>query len=309
MVGVVTTMSPRDAAPPRLDKRRLAAAFDRAAADYERQAVLQRTVAERMVERLALFKLAPRWVLDAGTGTGYGARLLTQRYRLEGLVALDLSQGMLRAARGLAPRLFSRQRFVRGDLERLPLRAGGFDLVFSSLSLQWCNDLDRVFRELKRVLATNSLLLFATLGPDTLIELRRSWAAGDLGTHVHNFLDMHDIGDALVRAGFSGPVLDVERFTLTYTDVLDLMRDLKLLGAVNAAQDRRRALTGKGRLARVVSAYEAYRSEGRLPATYEVVYGHAWVPEPGQRPQDGSTVVTFPVDALRGSWRRGGPRV
>jgi malonyl-CoA O-methyltransferase len=118
---------------------------------------------------------------------------------------------------------------------------------------------------------------------------------------------MHDIGDALIRAGFGGPVLDVERFTLTYTDVLDLMRDLKLLGAVNVAQDRRRTLTGKGKLARVLSAYEAYRCEGRLPATYEVVYGHAWVPEPGQRRQDGSTVASFPVDALRGSRRRRGP--
>lgn len=301
-----TSIDPNDVmGPDRLDKRRLARAFERAAAGYEGQAVLQRTVAERMIERLSLTKLVPRWVLDGGAGTGYGGRLLDERYRLRGLVALDLAWGMLREARRHGPRLLSCWRYVCGDLERLPLRPASFDLVFCNLSFQWCNDLELALDEIKRVLVPNGLLMFSTLGPDTLWELRASWAAADRFIHVHGFLDMHDVGDAVIRAGFGGPVLDVERFSLTYSDALGVMRDLKLLGAANVAQDRRRGLTGKGLLERVRNAYESYRFEGRLPATYEVVYGHAWAPGPGDRPQDGSTVASFPIDALRGSWKRG----
>lgn len=299
-------MSNADIEPSRLDKRQLASAFDRAARDYESHAVLQGTVADRMLEQLTFMQLTPSWVLDAGIGTGYAARKLAVHYRPAGLVGIDLSLGMLRQARTLAPQPYAAPHFVCGDLECLPLRASSFDMVFSNLSLQWCNNLEHVFAEFKRVLIVKGLLMFSTLGPDTLIELRRSWAAADLCTHVHNFLDMHDIGDALIRAGFSGPVLEVERFTLSYSDVMAVMHDLKLLGAVNVAQGRRRALTGKGRLARVVRAYECYRCEGRLPATYEVIYGHAWVPEGGQRPQDGSTVASFPLDALRAVHRRRG---
>ncbi|MGH8508818.1 MAG: malonyl-ACP O-methyltransferase BioC [Gammaproteobacteria bacterium] len=283
----------------RLDKKRLAAAFNRAAPSYDRHAVLQQTVAMRMLERLALVKIAPRRVLDAGAGTGYAARLLHRAYRPEVLVAFDIAHGMLRQARAHTPRFFSRHAHLCGDVERLPLAAGSIELAFSNLALQWCNDLDRALEEFRRVLTTQGILMFSTFGPDTLSELRSSWATVDSRVHVHVFADMHDIGDALIRAGFSGPVLDVERFTMTYRDAYALMRDLKTIGAVNAAQGRHRGLTGKGGLTALVKEYERFRCHGVLPATFEVVYGHAWVPEAGARPQDGSTVAAFPVEQLR----------
>ena len=121
--------------------------------------------------------------------------------------------------------------------------------------------------------------MFTTFGPDTLIELRRAWHAADDRPHVHGFLDMHDLGDMLMRAGFADPVLDVERLTLTYDEVMDVLRDLKRLGAHNAAVQRARGLTGKRQFARFRAAYETMRVGGRIPATYETVYGHAWAPE------------------------------
>jgi malonyl-CoA O-methyltransferase len=146
--------------------------------------------------------------------------------------------------------------------------------------LQWCNDPDRVLRECRRVLRPGGVLHFTTLGPDTLVELRRAWQAADPGhVHVSRFLDMHDVGDALVRAGFAEPVLDVERYTLTYPDARDLMRDLKTIGAHNATAGRARGLTGKGVLQRMLDAYESFRSGGLLPATYEVVFAQAWCPD------------------------------
>jgi malonyl-CoA O-methyltransferase len=206
---------------------------------------------------------------------------------------------MLREARSRAPRFFSKQRFVQADLEALPIAPRRLDMIFSNLALQWCNDLDRTFREFRAVLKINGLLTFSSFGPDTLKELRASWAEVDGRPHVHAFMDMHDIGDALIHAGFSSPVLDVEHFTLTYQELDALMRDLKTIGASNAASGRGRALTGRNQLSRLRDTYERYRKEGLLPATYEVVYGHAWVPEASERPQDGSTVATFPLNQLK----------
>lgn len=290
--------------PYRLDKRGIAQAFDRAAAGYEQQAVLQRTVAERMVERLEVIRIEPDWVLDVGGGTGYAARLLSKRYPRARILLLDLSHEMSLEARRRAPRFFSHERYVQGDAEALPLSATSVDMIFSSLTLQWCNDLDQVFREFRSVLKVNGLVMLSTLGPDTLKELRWSWAeVDDSHPHVHAFVDMHDLGDALIRAGFSSPVLDVEHFILTYRDLYALMRDLKALGASNRSMARRRGLTGKRSLAKLQQGYEHYRREGLLPATYEVVYGHAWVPGQDTRPQDGSTVATFPLAELRHSRR------
>jgi malonyl-CoA O-methyltransferase len=191
------------------------------------------------------------------------------------------------------------RRFARvcADASALPLRDASVDMVFSNLMLQWCNDPDTVLRECRRVLRPGGLLTFATLGPDTLIELRRAWAAADGHVHVNRFIDMHDLGDALVRSGLAEPVMDVERYTLTYADVRDLMRDLKTIGARNANSGRPRGLTGKGGLARMIAAYEEARCEGRLPATYEVVYGQAWCPaEPARRRTPGEAVV--PVHSI-----------
>ncbi|MGD8497975.1 MAG: malonyl-ACP O-methyltransferase BioC [Chromatiales bacterium] len=270
----------------RLDKRRLRAKFNRAASGYDEAAVLQHEVAERMQERLDLIKLKPRIVLDVGAGTGFGSFSLLRRYRGASVLALDLASEMLREIRRRSGWL-RRPLLVGGDAEDLPLSDGRVDLLWSNLTLQWCNDLDRAFAEFRRVMGPGGLLMFSTFGPDTLKELRGAWAQADRQTHVNAFIDMHDIGDALLRAGFADPVMDVETITMTYRDVRALMRDLKQIGAANATRGRPRAMTGRGRLARVEAAYEtSRRPDGLLPATYEVVYGHAWAPEgpPPARP-------------------------
>lgn len=271
-----------------LDTARVRRSFDRAAATFDAAAVLHAEVRANLLARLDLMKLAPRVAVDAGAGTGHAARELKGRYPKSLVIALDSSRCMLRQA---ARRQFWLRRFARvqADAEQVPLADGGVDLIVSNLMLPWCNP-DRVFAEFRRVLAPQGLLCFTTLGPDTLRELRSAWRQVDSHTHVNQFTDMHDVGDALVRAGFTSPVLDVERYTLTYIDVRRVAADLKATGARNATAGRARGLTGRHGFAALQTAYEAFREDGRLPATYEVVFGHAWAPMTAARRGDGSTV-------------------
>ena len=266
-----------------LDKHAVARAFARAAAGYDAAAVLQQEIGARLMERLTLMRLEPQRVLDLGCGAGRLTYLLRERYPRASLLGVDLTPAMLRVARASAPWTWpwqARVSWIAGDAERLPLATGSCDLIVSNLMLQWCEP-DAVFAECRRLLRPGGLLLFTTFGPDTLKELRTAWQQADGGVHVHDFIDMHDLGDALLRARFADPVLDVEQLTLTYNDVGGLLRDLKAIGAHNAASERPRALTGKARFARFRAAYEQFRTrDGRLPASHEIVYGHAWAPEP-----------------------------
>jgi malonyl-CoA O-methyltransferase len=258
---------------------RVRAAFDHAAQDYDDVAIVQAEVRQRLLERLELFRIGPERILDAGCGTGHAARALLRHYRGAALVALDLAPGMLREARRKRPWL-RRLDPVCGDAAALPLADGCVDLVFSNLMLQWCNEPDRVFAEFRRVLRPGGLVLFTSFGPDTLRELRAAWRAADAHTHVSRFIDMHDLGDSLTRNGFREPVMDMEYLTLTYPDVRTLMCDLKTMGARNATAGRSRGLTGPRRLAAMEAQYEKLRRDGRLPATWEIVYGHAWATSP-----------------------------
>ncbi|NIR28522.1 MAG: malonyl-ACP O-methyltransferase BioC [Gammaproteobacteria bacterium] len=284
-------MGSDNATAAELNKRQVRQAFARAARDYDRHARVQQEVGMRLLEHLDPIKLQPARILDAGAGTGTLARELATRYGRALVVALDIAEPMLQAARVKAPRFFSRQRFVCADSERLPLQRDRFDLVFSNLLLQWFTDPEPVFREFVSVLAPGRPVLFSSLGPDTLRELRESWAAADALVHVHAFLDMHDVGDALVRTGFVDVVMETERLTVQYPSVDILMRDLRGLGARNASAGRRRALTAPARLDRMREAYERLRTDAGLPATFEVVYGHAWKPE--------HSAFEVSIDALR----------
>lgn len=278
-----------------IDTGRVRRAFDRASATYDEAAVLQDEVRARMLERLDLLRLAPRRILDAGSGTGLGSLALRKRYRSSDIVALDIATAMLEAGRQ-RQRLWRRWQSVCGDVAALPLATASFDMVFCNLALQWCPDLDRALAEFRRVLAPDGVLMFATFGPDTLRELRAAWAQADGFNHVNAFIDMHDIGDAMLRAKLAEPVMDVEHFTLEYDTPRDLMRDLKAIGARNATAGRARGLTGPRRLRAMEAAYEEFRRDGRLPATYEVVYGHGWAPRTAATGADGS--IAIPVAAI-----------
>jgi malonyl-CoA O-methyltransferase len=261
-----------------LDRRWLRAGFERAAASYDAAAILQREVEARLLERLELIRLAPVHILDLGAGTGHACAALAARYPAAHITALDLAEAMLCRVRSHSPAA----RAVCADLHALPFADGRFDLVFSNLALQWADAPGLAFAEIHRVLAPQGLLLFTSFGPDTLFELRKSWAAADGHTHVNRFLDLHDLGDALLACRYADPVMDMERITLTYPDARLLMRDLKAIGAHNVNAGRSHALTGRQRLARMLAAYECHRHDGLLPATYEVLYGHAWKPDAGQ---------------------------
>lgn len=259
-----------------IDKRLVSMAFDAAAKDYDAVSLLQQTVADRLIESLDLIKINPLSILDLGSGTGYGSKRLKQRFKRARYFQCDISIEMLKVAHKHSPAFFSRNHFLCADAGKLPLLDNQFDLVFSSLMLQWCDNLDVVFAEVKRLLKPGGMFLFASFGPDSLKELRECWQRVDEHVHVNAFVDMHDIGDALMRKGLSEPVLNVEHIVLTYDDCKQLMRELKSIGAHNVNEGRRKSLTGKQRINKVVAHYETFRSENKLPATYEVVYGHAW---------------------------------
>lgn len=274
-----------------IDKRQVRSAFERAAASYDQAAVLQREVCDRMLSRLDYIKYIPDVILDAGSGTGYGTRKLLMRYPAARLLALDIAPAMhLQARPPVSPwrqllalsRISGRNQtgYIGGDMEQLPFRDSCAGLVWSNLTLQWCNDLKKTFAEVHRVLQAGGLFMFSTFGPDTLKELRQAFRHIDDYSHVNRFTDMHDIGDMLVHSGFATPVMDMEYITLTYDDVTGVMRDLKAIGAHNVTQGRRRGLTGKTGWQKAVGHYEGLRKAGKLPATFEVVYGHAWKLQP-----------------------------
>ena len=296
---------PADGLAP--DARAVRRAFARAATTYDGAAVLQKEIGARMAERLDVVRLTPRAVLDAGCGTGGALDTLATRYPGARRVALDLAAPMLdvalaraRAGQSGWDRLLAPLRggaravpdFVCGDLGALPFAPGAFDLVWSNATLQWLPDLPHAIAECHRVLAVGGLFSFTTFGPDTLKEVRAAFAQVDALPHVGRFADMHDIGDMLVAAGFADPVMQMEYMTLTYPDALAMLRDLKAIGATNAARGRARGLMGRGRWRKALETIDAARTESadRASATFEVIYGHAWKAAP-TRTAEGHAIV------------------
>lgn len=274
-----------------IDRHAMRAAFEKAASSYDTSAVLQQEVANRLVERMEYMSMKPRCILDAGSGTGFVSQLLAERFPKAKITALDLAFNMLTKAkskRSFKQRWNKQFRYVNAEVESLPFADASVELIISGLTLQWCQDLPKVFKEFKRVLAPGGLLLFSSFGPDTLTELRQSWAEVDDLAHVNAFADLHDVGDALVQTGFLDPVMDMEMLTVTYKDVKTVMKDLKQIGAHNVMQGRSHNITGKNKLQKMIKAYEHFRIEGLLPVSHEIVYGHAWVPE---TKNNGSAVV------------------
>ncbi len=268
--------------------------FSRAAASYDSAAVLAREVGARMAARLDLVKISPRRVADIGCATGDGVRELHRRYSAgpDSLaLAVDYALPMLRAVRGRTPswqRLTGRgPRLVNADVRKLPFAANALGLVWSNLMLHWLDDPLTALRELHRVLEVGGLLSFATLGPDTLKELRAAAARVGAGDTARRFLDMHDLGDMLVAAGFGDPVMDMEVIMLTYPSPRAFLADQRHLGV----RDALLGYLGWRDWRRVLGAW-VREAEGRLAASFEIVYAHAWKPAPRQI-ADGRAVVSF----------------
>ena len=275
--------------------------FDRASECYDRFAVIESRVREEILARLELVDLKPRVILDAGCATGSWGGMLLKRYKRSRLLALDMSVGMLLQARMKRPR-FRKLDVICADAAAIPLPDASVDLICSNLMLPWCDDIDQVFREFRRVLSPRGLLTFSTLGPDTLAELRQSWRSVDDKIHVNLFVDMHDIGDALVRAGLAEPVMDVDYYHITYARLIDLMREIKAVGAHNMNHGRPRGLTGRNRFRSVEAAYNKFSRDGRLPATCEIIFGQAWGPR--AKTGSGGAEVMIPITEI-GHRRRG----
>lgn len=270
--------------------------FSRAAASYDAAAVLAAEVGRRMAERLDYVKIAPQRMADIGCATGDGIRELQRRYPKALPLAIDFARPMLQQVqargsllqrlRGAVPRL------LNADVQALPLKNESLSLAWSNLMLHWLDDPQPALRELQRSLETGGLLMFSMLGLDTLKEIRAACNACGIEPPLRRFYDMHDIGDMLVAAGFAGPVMDMEMITLTYRSPRVLLRDQRHLGV-------REALLGKlgwRDWRRVFAAWQEHKVETGLPATFEIIYGHAWKPESRTKPRtlsDGRAIINF----------------
>lgn len=271
-----------------------------------------------MHERLSLVRIAPRRILDAGCGEGADLSVLQSSYGEARVFGVDASPQMLAAARdkqaaarstfnrllgkwlpgGAGLGLGSDAGLLCGDFAQLPFAINTLDLVWSNLALHWHPQPDRVFAEWRRVLSVDGLLMFSCFGPDTFKELRAAFATADEAPHVLPFVDMHDFGDMLINVGFSTPVMDMETITVTYESVDKLMADVRAWGG-NPLATRARGLLGRARWRRVVQALEqSRRADGRIPLSFEIIYGHAFRPVP-RTTAAGDTIIRMDLHPRR----------
>lgn len=283
----------------RLNRRDVQRRFDRAAASFDTADFVHAVTRQGIITRLEPLLLDARTVLDLGAATGGANAMLRQRFRRAQIVSVDLSHGMLRRC-ARKRRWWSRAAEVQGDAACLPFAEDSFDLIFANLLLPWIDTPAIVLREVSRVLRPGGVFAFATLGPDSFAQLCRAWAEVDGGVHVNHFPDMHDVGDALLRAGLSAPVLDVDRLSVRYGSPRKLFRDLTATGARNALQHRQRSLLGKGQFNQMVDALSAAPGQKPIEIELEVVYGHCWGAATARQQSD------FRIDAERISKRRPG---
>lgn len=281
------------------DRQRIRRAFQRAAGAFDGADFLHREIQARLLERFEFIRLDPKRIIDLGSVPGSAGLGLRQRFPAAEIIAVALVPDMLLARqRQWGPRLWP----VCSDADNLPVRDGSMDLVFSNLMLPHCPEQSTVMTEARRTLRYPGLFIFSTLGPQSFSELREAWAEVDDFTHVLPFTDMHDLGDALIHAGFAEPVVDAELITVTYPDLQALHHDLRSVGSINTTESRNPGLTGRRTLQRLRASYtRRCDHKGRLPVTLEIIYGQAWSDRfrTGGRRAGGE--YEFPVNELSGA--------
>ncbi|MGF1746160.1 malonyl-ACP O-methyltransferase BioC [Vibrio minamisatsumaniensis] len=250
------------------DKCAIAEAFGKAATTYDKHAKFQREVGHRLLDKLPS-DLSGLKVLDLGCGTGYFSEQMVMRGAE--VVCADLSGGMLERAEqrcGASVSLYQ-----QADAEQLPFEDGCFDIVFSSLALQWCDDLSSPLKEMKRVSANGGCVIFSTLLDGSLFELENSWSKIDSHQHVNRFITINQVKIALAQSSCKSHQLDLPTITVWYDTAFELMRDLKGIGA-NHVSGRSQGLTSRRMLQLVEREYQEFKShQGFLPATYQVCLG------------------------------------
>jgi len=264
-----------NANPGQLVLRDVRRRFDRAAINFDAADFVHRHTFVGLTQRLSPTIIKPARILDLGCATGTGSAELAKQYRRARVISFDASGGMLKVARKKRSRL-SKLTELLGDASRIPLQDGSIDLVFSNLLLPWVSDLPACLAEVRRVLRKDGVFAFATFGPDSLSEIRTAWHSLDQDWHANAYPDMHDIGDALVRAGLREPVLDVDYLEVTYRNTDSLYQDLTNCGARNSLQNRRKSLTGRERFRQMEDNFVSRAANGSLALNLELVYGHAW---------------------------------
>ena len=280
-------------------KLALARYFSRAAHTYNQAAIIHQEVGRRLLDRLDFINFDPSVILDLGSGTGFFAAPLTEKYPKAYIIKLDIAENMLKFKN--RKDIFAKDMPVCADAEYLPLKNHSVDFIFSNCVFHWFINPQKVLSEIRRVLKPEGLLLFSTFGPDTLKELRESFSLIDPNTHVNTFIDMHHIGDMLIQRQLLEPVMDMEMITLTYPNLMGLIQDLKDTGENYVNRQESIGLSPKGTLNKLINTYEYYRTtDGLLPATFEIIYGHAWCPQnTGLHQADENGVIHFPISDLQ----------
>jgi malonyl-CoA O-methyltransferase len=270
-------------------KRRFMA---RAALQYREAAYLDHAVADELDERLKVIKMVPGTILNCGARDEYSAVLLQHRYPDASIFSMDLNEKSLASSPS--------QMALVGEAEYLPIQNASVDLLFSNLMLHSVNDFQKTLLEFRRVLKPNGLLFFSMLGRDTLKELRKCFINVSPFPHIHDYFDMHDVGDSLLKNQFLDPVMDAEEIEIQFSSPIDLIRDIRKSGQCNAHIDRREGLMGKTAWKKMLEHYDYFRSNQAFPATFEIIYGHAWAPAEGMHAimhENGE--VAFPLHLLK----------
>ena len=258
-----------------LDKTNVKRSFTEASETYDDLAVLQRSVGSNLLNQFAIEKLTGT-VLDLGCGTGFLTGKLQNLPGYELMVALDISMSMLQMTR---QKCIANDRldFLCADIEFLPIIENSVDWFFSNLALQWCQDAQAVFDNIRRILKPKGRLIFSTFGPKTLKELKAAWASVDDYTHVNHFYSEKELIKFIGQAGLQDIHIKSRQYISKYQSVMELMKELKGIGAHNVTRGRNRGMTGKSTLLQMISNYEEMSTQGLLTATFEVIYVSAAV--------------------------------